>query len=171
MSKAGGGCLCGAMRYAVGSEPTKVTICHCKFCQRATGSAFLVEPIFAQSDFKLTNGEARVYEHRSESSGKRVHIHFCDVCGTKLFLTFERFVDIVGVYGGTFDDPNWFSLIPEKTKPIFLGVARKGSVVLPGIDSYFEHATSNDGTPIEPRIFDEPTIIGLENMDGAEPRA
>jgi hypothetical protein len=85
------------LRYDVQSHPTRVTICHCKFCQRATGSAYLVEPIFDQSDFAVTRGEAKVYEHRSEGSGKRVYVHFCATCGTKLFLTFERFADVVGV--------------------------------------------------------------------------
>ena len=43
-----GGCLCGAIRYATSADPVRVTYCHCKFCQRATGSAYMVEPIFAR---------------------------------------------------------------------------------------------------------------------------
>ena len=31
-----GGCLCGANKYAVQSEPARVTICHCRFCQHET---------------------------------------------------------------------------------------------------------------------------------------
>jgi len=40
-----GGCLCGEIRYETMAEPVRVTICHCTFCQRLTGSAYLVEPI------------------------------------------------------------------------------------------------------------------------------
>jgi len=44
-----GGWLCGTVRYTTSSEPLRVTYCHCKFCQCATGSAYLVEPIFHQN--------------------------------------------------------------------------------------------------------------------------
>ena len=44
-----GGCLCGDVRYQVAAAPLRVTICHCTFCQRFTGSAFLVEPISRKS--------------------------------------------------------------------------------------------------------------------------
>ena len=46
MSRNEGGCLCGAVRFATLGEPSRVTVCHCRFCQKATGSAYLVEPIF-----------------------------------------------------------------------------------------------------------------------------
>ncbi|WP_425406284.1 GFA family protein [Hwanghaeella sp.] len=159
MISAKGGCLCGALRYQVQSRPSRVTMCHCRFCQRATGAAYLVEPIFDKADFSLVKGEAKVYRHLSEGSGKWVYVHFCDVCGTKLFLTFDRFKDVVGVYGGTFDDPNWFERSPDNSKHIFLAAAQHGTVIPPGVNTYDEHATTNDGTPIEPHVLSEPMIV------------
>ena len=141
-----GGCLCGKIRYSVSSNPYNVSICHCKFCQRATGSAYLVEPSFDRADFAVIEGEVKVYEHRSDGSGKLVYIHFCDTCGTKLFLTFERWPDDVGIYGGTFDNPNWFERTPENSKHIFLGVAQRGTVIPPGVNTFEGHAITNDGT-------------------------
>ncbi len=160
MTNAQGGCLCGALRYEVAGQPGRVTLCHCKFCQRATGGAYLVEPIFGSGDFSVIKGAPKTYTHVSEGSGKKVHVHFCDTCGTKLFLTFERFADAVGVYGGTFDDPNWFDLTPENSKQIFLGVAKRGTVIPPGVKTYLAHATENDGTPIAPTVFDAAHVIG-----------
>jgi hypothetical protein len=160
MSAQEGGCLCGAIRYAATSPPVRLTICHCRFCQRATGSAYLVEPIFQKTDFAVTSGEPKIYRQRSEGSGKMVDVHFCAECGTKLFLTFERFPDIVGVYGGTFDDPNWFDRSPENSKHIFLGVAQQGTVIPAGIKCFVAHSITNDGTSIEPQVFDEPHVIG-----------
>ena len=108
-----GGCLCGALRYETLADPVRVTICHCKFCQRATGSAYLIEPIFRLEDLRVMQGITTVYQTRSEGSGKIVYIHFCATCGTKLYLTFERFTETCGVYAGTFDDPNWFAIRPD----------------------------------------------------------
>lgn len=61
-----GGCLCGQIRYKVGKEPTDVINCHCKFCQRATGGAYLVESLFSKNDIEVVRGNTRVYEHISE---------------------------------------------------------------------------------------------------------
>lgn len=161
MALADGGCLCGELRYQVKSPPSGVTVCHCRFCQKTTGGAYLVEPFFDKSEFSLTEGNAKVYEHLSEGSGKQVYIHFCDNCGTALFLTFERFPDDVGIYGGTFDDPNWYARTPENSKHIFLGAAQRGTVIPPGVNTFEEHAMTNDGMPIEPMVFSEPKIIEL----------
>ena len=110
----------------------------------------------------MIKGKAKVYQQRSEGSGKQVYVHFCDECGTKLYLTFERFEEMVGIYGGTFDDPNWFERTPENSKQIFLGVAQHGTVIPPGINTFLAHATTNDGESIEPRVFTEAKIIGRD---------
>jgi hypothetical protein len=155
MSTHEGGCLCGGIRYSVKTPPMRVTICHCRFCQRATGSAFLVEPIFGKSDFNVTSGEPKTYQHRSAGSGKMVDVHFCSRCGTKLFLSFERFAEVVGVYGGTFDDPNWFGHSAENSRHIFLSAARRGTIVPAGVQCFEQHAITNDGRPIKPTVFAE----------------
>ncbi|WP_323781830.1 GFA family protein [Thalassovita sp.] len=135
-------------------------MCHCKFCQRATGGAYLVEPVFEDADFAMTKGSPKTYNHISAGSGKKVRINFCDNCGTKLFLTFERFKGAVGVYGGTLDDPNWVEITPDNSKHIFLGVAQSETIIPAHINAYTEHATLNDGTPIAPTVFDRPQRIG-----------
>src|SRR5215510_9294833 len=84
-----GGCLCSDVRYKTLAEPLRVTICHCKFCQRFTGSAYLVEPIFKKEDVVFTRAAPRTYEHQSDSSGKRVTLNFCGRCGTTLCLDLE----------------------------------------------------------------------------------
>ncbi|MCZ4279659.1 GFA family protein [Kiloniella laminariae] len=159
MSLAEGGCLCGEVRYAVQAAPSRVTFCHCKFCQKATGSAYLVEPIFEADKFATIRGSAKVYKHKSEGSGKKVYIHFCATCGTKLYLTFERFADAVGVYGGTFDDPDWFERTGETAKHIFLEAAQRGTIIPAGINCFLAHAMTNDGTAITPQVFTEPKVI------------
>jgi hypothetical protein len=161
-----GGCLCGALRYETSAEPVRITFCHCRFCQRATGSAFMVEPLFRIEDLHMTKGAPTIYELRSAGSGKMVRIHFCPSCGTKLYLAFERFADCYGVYAGTFDDPNWFETAPENTKQIFMDMARPDTILQAGIASFHEHARLNDGTVVSSEVFDKPVIVGQRGGRG-----
>jgi hypothetical protein len=142
------------------TDPLRVTICHCKFCQRATGSAYMVEPIFRLEDLRVTKGSPAVYQLRSAGSDKLVHVHFCRNCGTKLYLTFERFTETCGVYAGTFDDPNWFSIRSDNARHIFIEMARHDTILPPGMAAFSGHALRNDGTPLEPVVFDQPHVMG-----------
>lgn len=155
-----GGCLCGAIRYEVQNEPLRVTICHCRFCQYTTGSAYMVEPIFDRNDFRLTKGTLSTYARRSEGSGKMVTVHFCPICATKIYLGVERSPQIWGVFAGTLDDPNWFKITSENTIHIFLDSARHDTIVPAGMRAYREHRRLNDDTPTIPTIFDQPHVIG-----------
>ena len=151
-----GGCLCGALRFEARAQPVRLTLCYCSFCQRATGSTHMVEPIFLRSDFAIVTGTPKIYSLISSGSGKRVDVSFCGVCGTKVCLTFERFPELVGVYGGTFDDPSWFDRSREITACLFLDSAQVGALIPAGVKVFGEHRTKSDGTPNEPLVFDTP---------------
>ncbi len=155
-----GGCLCGAVRYEVRGEPARVTICHCRFCQRATGSAYMVEPIFRRENFSITSGTPSTFDLQSAGSGKMLRIHFCDGCGTKLYLSFDRFPESYGVYAGTFDEPDWFDFGPDNSRHIFIDMARHDTILPPGVKTYGQHALHNDGSDAEPVVFDQPRPIG-----------
>lgn len=160
MTEHHGGCLCGNIRYATRGDPLRVTICHCRYCQRATGSAYMVEPIFDAAALTVLAGEPKVYTQRSAGSGQAVHLHFCPDCGTRLWLSFERFPGAVGVYAGTFDDPCWFEIGPGNAKHIFLGVARGDTVVPPGVPTFAGHAMTAEGAPLEATVFEDFVKIG-----------
>jgi len=160
MTRNEGGCLCGAIRYATLAKPVQVTVCHCRFCQKATGSAYMVEPIFLKDDFALMTGSPRTFDQRSAGSGKTVHVHFWGNCGTKLWLSFERFATVVGVYAGTFDDPCWFSISASSTKHIFLGSARSDTVIPAGLPTFVEHAFTNNGVAREATVYGDHHKIG-----------
>jgi hypothetical protein len=89
--------------------PLIVHACHCRDCQRITGSAFVinlwierkfVEPSLAPKSFRLTAG-----------SGKPVDVFFCDKCGTYLWSVYHAAPgDCLFVRAGTLDQP-------EQVKP------------------------------------------------------
>ena len=140
-----GGCLCGVVRYRTQGEPIRVTVCHCRFCQRATGGAYMVEPIFRSEDVSVRTVPLRSTPYSSEGSGKRLHIHSCSGCATKLYVTFERFPDTCGVYSGTHSTIRLVSISPpvratsSSTAPVRIRSCRP---VFP----CFAPAVANDGT-------------------------
>ena len=155
-----GRCLCGNVTYDTGSDPLWVTVCYCRFCQRATGSDRMIEPIFERDPFAFSGSDLKVYTLASDGSGKNVNVHFCSNCGTKLALTFERWPDRIGIYIGTLDDPMSITATPENSKHIFVSEARSETILPAGFKTFDRHATENDGTPIEPTLHAVPYIVG-----------
>ena len=102
-----GGCVCGALRYLVTTDPMRVTICHCKWCQRRTGSAFGVEAVFDKGSVTITGQSIQFHRHVSDLSGHWVEQSFCSRCGSNIGLTLEAVPGIRTIAAGTFDDPSW----------------------------------------------------------------
>ena len=153
-----GGCLCGDIRLQATGQPARTVVCHCRFCQRFTGSAFLVEAIFPGEAVTLSGAEPATYVHQSQGSGKAVTLNFCPRCGTTLFLAFERFPGTVGVCAGAFDDPNGFERGPDRTVHVFVGSAQSGVALPDGVNLYIEHALQLDGAPNTPRVLSRPAM-------------
>jgi hypothetical protein len=107
-----GGCLCGAVRYHVVGEPdpTLTGVCHCTNCQRRTGSAFGISVYFVDTDDIITQGELKSYTYRSDESYRWAKMEFCPTCGTTVTWTAEAAPGFRALAGGTFDNPNWFTL-------------------------------------------------------------
>jgi hypothetical protein len=106
-----GGCLCGAVRYRVSGYPMRVTVCHCTWCQRRTGSAFSVEALFDLAQVNISGTPSR-YRSVSDESARWLDLEFCQNCGTNIGFTFERLPGRRMVDCGTLDDPRWIS--PEQ---------------------------------------------------------
>ena len=61
-----GGCLCGRVRYTVEGEPNFAAVCHCRSCQRYTGSAF--EPVMVfPSQAVQVKGDLKTYDDVGDS--------------------------------------------------------------------------------------------------------
>lgn len=97
-----GGCLCGAVRYGFPGEPLLTALCHCRHCQRQSGSAFSVVAGVLAADFSLT-GELRTYVDTSEN-GRPVERLFCPACGSAVLSRIAPLPDLVLIKAGTLDD-------------------------------------------------------------------
>lgn len=102
-----GGCLCGEARYLVSGYPEPRGVCHCRYCQLRTGSAFAVLAYFKPENFSLKSGQLTHYGFTSES-GKQWDINFCSKCGTTIYYQLEAWGDLIGIDSGTFDPPSFF---------------------------------------------------------------
>jgi hypothetical protein len=94
-----GGCLCGAVRYEATGTPGLTAICHCRMCQRASGSPFMGLLFMPTDAVRVARGHPRVY--RSSPTSNR---HFCTDCGSPLF--FERHTrSLTAITVGSLDEP------------------------------------------------------------------
>jgi hypothetical protein len=101
-----GSCACGAVRYEALGEPRRLSVCHCKDCQRRTGSAFGIACYFPREQVRLLGGATRTFE-RSSEAGRWVRLQFCETCGTTVHWQAEALPDLVGIAAGTLDDTGW----------------------------------------------------------------
>ena len=75
-----GGCQCGAVRFAVSAAPNRVSICHCRMCQKASGAPFASFADIDKNDFTWTKGTPAAFQ--SSTIAMR---DFCSACGTQPF--------------------------------------------------------------------------------------
>ncbi|SDR50040.1 Uncharacterized conserved protein [Paraburkholderia fungorum] len=101
-----GRCLCGAVHYRADGAATAQLVCHCRDCQRASGSAGLPVVVVKASGFSFA-GETRPYT-KTGGSGMPTTRHFCAHCGSLLFGTPHHAPEIVTIYAGTLDEPSQF---------------------------------------------------------------
>ena len=103
-SKYSGRCLCGEINYSTDAEPLFTGNCHCKDCQRSSGSAFIPAMLFPETSVSI-NGEAKYFESASDSGS--VHRRgFCQHCGSQLFAKFSAMPGMLGIKAGTLDSPS-----------------------------------------------------------------
>jgi len=99
-----GGCACGAVRFRLQSRPMFVHCCHCKDCQRQTGSAFVLNALIEADRVDLLSGAIKVVRMPTDS-GRPHEISRCAVCGTAVWSTYGGRPAIRFVRVGTLDEP------------------------------------------------------------------
>ncbi|MEF2549524.1 GFA family protein [Aurantimonas sp. E1-2-R+4] len=106
----GGGCICGHVRYQVAPEPLIVHCCHCRGCQKNSGSAFALNAVFEAGRVQLISGEVEEITVPTPS-GTGQDVTRCAKCKVAVWSNYNmgglrkhiRFIRV-----GTLDDPDQF---------------------------------------------------------------
>lgn len=101
-----GRCSCGEVRYRLKAKPLFVHCCHCRWCQRETGSAFALNALIEAEAVETLAGAPVAVTTPSES-GKGQVIHRCPACHVAVWSVYSgagpdfRFVRV-----GTLNNPD-----------------------------------------------------------------
>ena len=103
-----GGCTCRRIRYRLASRPLIVHCCHCRWCQRETGTAFALNALIESDRVELLSGKVDVVDTPSES-GKGQRIARCPTCRIAVWSNYGGGGDAVRfIRVGTLDEPDGF---------------------------------------------------------------
>jgi hypothetical protein len=99
-----GGCACGSVRYRLGCAPMFVHCCHCRDCQRQTGSAFVLNALIETDRIALLSGDPKPIGVPTPS-GRPHDIHRCPHCQTALWSDYGGRPQLRFLRVGTLDNP------------------------------------------------------------------
>jgi hypothetical protein len=131
--------VCGSIRYVSVGDPERVTLCHCTWCQRRTGTAFGTEAVFQKERLRFSGLEPSSYRHTSDESGRWLEVYFCPRCGTNLGFTLQAVPEVRTVPAGTYDDPAWLSPERMKFRHVFARTKRNWSDLTSEVEVYERH--------------------------------
>jgi hypothetical protein len=132
-----GGCTCRALRYRMTGKPLFVHCCHCRWCQRESGSAFALNAMIEADRVTLLQRELDIVDTPS-NSGRGQKITRCPKCRIAVWSNYAGAGDAVRfVRVGTLDEPD--RLPPD----IHIFTASKQPWVLlppgtPAVDEYYD---------------------------------
>ena len=101
-----GGCACGTVRFRLTDDPIVVHCCHCRSCQRESGSAFALNAVIEADNLELVSGAPERIDTPSDS-GKGQAVFRCPVCKVALWSHYAGVgakADFIRV--GALDDPD-----------------------------------------------------------------
>ena len=97
-----GGCACSRIRFVARIDSDDAYLCHCRMCQRATGSVSIAFANVKQADVQ--------WEHEPDwyESSPIARRPFCGECGTSLGFMYNDNSDKMDLTVASFDDPSRF---------------------------------------------------------------
>jgi hypothetical protein len=105
-SRFSGRCACGAVQFEADTAPGMSLQCHCRDCQRATGSGHASMAIFSRSSFRL-QGELK-YHTVTTDAGHLARRGFCPQCGSPIVAEPGAAPHMIAVHAASLDEPHSF---------------------------------------------------------------
>src|SRR4029077_18440212 len=102
-----GQCLCGAVTYTIHGKPIRTAQCHCKDCQRASGTGHMSLAFFKKDDVAIVCKTAS-YPSTADSGNINAR-YFCPTCGSRVYGENSARPGVVGISVGCIDDNDWFA--------------------------------------------------------------
>ena len=103
-----GGCACGKIRYEYSERPLVQLICHCRDCQRTSGSAFAAF-VFVPSDRLAYSGPPVRYHDVTAESGRTLRRQFCGDCGSPVSARWPGLPRVELLHVASLDDQSVFT--------------------------------------------------------------
>jgi len=101
-SRVEGGCLCGAVRFAITLPSKWCAHCHCSMCRREHGAGYVTWVGVASEQFSILQGEDSLKWYSSSPGARR---GFCSRCGSSMLFESERWSGETHVALGCLDGP------------------------------------------------------------------
>jgi hypothetical protein len=102
-----GGCTCRHVRYRMTSRPMFVNCCHCRWCQRETGTAFALNALIEADRVEHLGAEPEIVDTPS-LSGIGQKIARCPKCRVAIWSNYGGYTAARFVRVGTLDNPDAF---------------------------------------------------------------
>ena len=98
-----GGCACGRVRYSVPIDNDEAYLCHCRMCQRSTGSISIAFKSVKARDVEWSR------EPDGYDSSPIAQRSYCRECGTSFGFRFKEGSENMDLTVASFDDPSRFT--------------------------------------------------------------
>lgn len=133
-----GGCRCGRLRFRISMPPLLASVCHCRGCQRMSGSAFSTTVTVPDDGFAVSHGDPVI----GGLHGDLAHHYHCDWCKSWVFTRPAQTMGFVNVRATMLDEAGWFAPYVEMQMAEKLDWAQTGAAIsfdrFPEMEQYQE---------------------------------
>ncbi len=98
-------CRCGQLQATCTGEPVRVSICHCRNCQKRSGSVLAAQARWPDADVAIT-GDYREWT-RTSDSGALATFRFCGICSATIAYASTGMPGLTAIPIGAFADPDF----------------------------------------------------------------